>query len=212
MPVDTNIALTTLELVKSELNISDTSQDSYLTRQINVVSEKIANYCNRNFRKQTYNDEKYTGNDLLELNLDNYPITSVTEIKISDNEIELTDIEIESESGILYYEKLFKSSGYVCGISRHKDQRIKNVTITYEAGYQLPDQVDRDLPYDLEDACINEIVNAYEHKGTASNLESWTLDKATKKFTALEKVVDTETGFLLSTKSLLDSKYRRWII
>jgi len=215
MPVDTNIALTTYATVKSELDLSDDTKQTYLERQINVISQKIADYCNRKFKKQTYTLEKYQGTDTLELNLKNYPVTDpITALVIDDATVDLDYVTVDSDEGILYYESIFTKNGWVTSITETLTLPERNISVTYEAGYDLPDQVTPTLPYDLEEACINEVVEAYNKKGKAKsqNLESWTLDKATKKFSSVEKVIDTETGFLLSTKSLLDSKYKRWII
>src|SRR3954463_1565991 len=46
-------ALTTLANVKDELQITNTSSDSYLTRQISMASGAIARHCSRLFGSQT---------------------------------------------------------------------------------------------------------------------------------------------------------------
>ena len=216
MAIDTNIALTTYESVKTQLGLTDDTQQSFIESQINVVSQKIACYCNRNFKTQEYT-EKYRGDDTLELVLNQYPITDLSNLYIDDTELtDLSDIDIEANEGMLYYEDIFNSNGYVCGISRHKGLRFKNIKVVYTAGYILPDQIDRNLPYDLEQACINEVINAYTMKGKsdAQRLKSWSLDKAKKEFAVgdLNKVFDKKSGLLKSTSSLLDTCYRRYVI
>lgn len=213
MSVDTEIALTTLATIKDELGITDTSSDTYLERQINVISQKISNYCNRNFKSQTYTDEKYYGTDDIILNLNNYPVTDLTKFELDNKEIDLDDITIKSEEGQLYYEKIFNSNGYVSGISEHRDLKTENISITFEAGYILPDQEERNLPYDLEQACIDEIVYKYGNKGNkGKKVSSWGLDKASKSYESDEIVFNSKYGLLNETLALLDSKYKRYVI
>ena len=210
-------ALTTVAEVKAELGLTGTEFDTYLERQINVVSEKIANYCNRNFGKADYTDQQYKGNDTLYLLLNEYPILEVSRLKIDDYEQDITDLQVFSEEGKIYLPKGFWKSGLVGGVSKYNTNDIEyNIEVTYEAGYVLPmddgTPDNRTLPYDLEQACIDEVVHAYENKGTSRQLESWSLDKASKKFSTIDKTTDMHTGFLISTKMLLDGSYKRWIL
>ena len=213
MALDVSMALTTLATMKSELGITDSASDTYLERQINVVSQKIANYCNRNFKTQTYTLEKYEGNDELNFNLNNYPVTSVSYLKIDDTEIDIDDVTVDEDAGILYYESVFNSNGYVSGISSHRDLRTKNISVTYIAGYVLPDQATRNLPYDLEDICIEEIKYKYGNKNNkGKKISSWSLDKASKNFVDEAKIFDNTSGFLFESVAILDSVYKRYLI
>ena len=215
MALDTDIALTTYAEVKLQLGLADDTHQSFIEMQINVVSNKIASYCNRNFMEQTYTDEKYKGDDTLELVLNQRPITALTTLSIDDKDVTTSDVEIESETGILYYESVFSSNGYVCGITRHPDLRYNNIKVTYDAGYILPDDaINRTLPYDLEQACINEVKRNYSNNGAqgTQNIKSWTIESAKKVFTDVSEIVDLKSGFLKETKALLDSCYRNWVI
>lgn len=213
MSVDTDIALTTLQTIKDELGITDTSSDTYLERQINVMSQKIANFCNRNFKSQTYTEEKYIGNDDVYLYLKNFPITSLDNLEINDTEISTSNVTVKSNDGALYYTGIFRSSGYVSGISSHRDIRFENISVTYEAGYILPDKITRNLPYDLEQACIDELIYKYGNKDSkGKKVKSWTLDKASKSYEDDSDVFNSELGLLNETIALLNSKYKRYVI
>lgn len=215
-------ALTLYATVKADLGLTDDTQQAYIERQINAVSQKVEGYCNRKFKKQTYTDEEYEGNNTLYLQIKNYPIISVSKVVIDDEEIELTGIEIDSEKGILYYENMWTSQGHIMGVSDFETLRKNNILITYTAGYVLPKDevagqttpiiitaVPRTLPYDLEQVAIDEVVNKYEHKGTAKDIKSWNLGNASKTY---ETNLSTVSGLLYNSTACLDGMYRRWII
>ena len=209
MAVDITLALTTYALVKAELGLTDDTLQTYFERKINAVSQKFANYCNRAFKTQTYTSERYEGTDTLEICLKNYPITALTTVIVDDTTI-TDDVVLDAANGTIYYEGLFSSNGWNAGVSKHKILRFKNVYVTYTAGYVLPDQASPTLPYDLQDACINEVIAEYEKRGTSKNVKSWTLGESSKSY--FDNDVDQGSGLLSSTKALLDMRYKKYVI
>jgi hypothetical protein len=197
-------ALTTYANVKAELGLTDDTQQSYIERQINVVSQKIENYCNRIFKSTTYTNEKYIGNNLNVLTLKQYPVTTLSKVTLDGTEIDLNSLILDGNSGMIEFTNaIFESSNISCGISNYPFLCQKNITVTYTAGYAT-------IPYDLEEICIREVVNAYENKGTTKDLKSWSLGNVSKTYS--EKNIDKVSGLLNESKSMLDSFYRKYVI
>lgn len=138
------MALATLAQLKTQLGIvnSETKYDSKLTMFLNAASSWVETYCDRRFESQSY-VELINGNRANYFITDQWPIISVTELRISSSRdwasstslIPATDYGIASDGiGITYY------PGYL-------PQGYDNVKITYVAGYAT-------IPYDIQLGCI----------------------------------------------------------
>lgn len=179
MPLSTH-ALTIIETVKSFIGIpvSDTSKDALLEILINAASERIERYCGRHFEKATYT-EKYRGNGRQKLLLEQYPIISVTSVTVHGGLLDAAEYEIIAQEGALYREALWPWSGYTVGLVGELAGSKRNIEVTYAAGYILPKDdgtgtppVTRDLPYDLEMACVQFVAYIYGGKdGAGKNSE-----------------------------------------
>ncbi|MFC4768738.1 head-tail connector protein [Effusibacillus consociatus] len=135
MPLNAN-ALTDLASTKSYLDIdtTDTSKDSIIEFLINAASEAIEKYCRRKMKQATYTDEEYDGTGSQNLYLKQYPISSITSIKIDDVVVAATEYKTRKESGI------------VVRMNAMWDKGILNLKVTYQAGYAA-------IPSDVELAC-----------------------------------------------------------
>jgi len=109
---------------------------------INVASEKIENYCNREFKRET-RTERYESGGGNWLGLRAWPVHEVEYIKLYDEEVE--DFDVNKTNGLVY-----RSSGW----KRPYEDEKYNIEVKYEAGYYLPGHADRDLPQQVEFACI----------------------------------------------------------
>lgn len=145
-------ALTTLDDLKSYLNITTSDHDSLLEEIINAVSQFIEDYCHRYFISAE-REEYYSGDDMKYLSLKAYPITNVDTLQINETTIsERTSTSgsgyvIIADKGLIYY-----SGGFTEG--------IKNIYVKYTGGYTT-------IPTDLELACwdICGIIWTYRTKG-----------------------------------------------
>lgn len=144
-------ALTTLTEVKTYLEIDDTSQDSFLERLINSISDFVEEYCNRSFGKSDYTED-YHGDGDKKLFLNQYPVNSVTKVTLNNDEV--TDYKIIGER-TLHRDKTWIS----------KRDEYYNIQVEYNAGYVLPKddttEEPRTLPYDLEDVVIEMVAMKY---------------------------------------------------
>jgi len=158
-----NKKLTTLEQVRQELEITNSTDDAFLVDLIDRMSGKIEDFCRRTFAKQTY-QEKVAGYGDKILLLAHTPIISVSAVTCDSDPI--TDYEIyDSEAGELYRGAGWTWDGTIWWKNSSFPSfngQAQNFTITYEAGYVLPgDEGMKTLPATIEDACIQCVKEAY---------------------------------------------------
>lgn len=152
--------LTSLAKVKLTLGItnSDETYDELLEDFIKESSDFIENYTGRKFGLATVR-ESVVGNGLPDILLSRTPILEVLEVML--DETAYTDYTVyDKDAGILQ-----RTLGWTSTNIRHdlisphpSSYGEKRWHITYTGGYVLPSWMgssgDRDLPYDLERACI----------------------------------------------------------
>jgi len=154
--------LTTANALKEQIGIpaEETSQDSLLERLIRAATDAIEAECRREFEKREYEE---TFKDKETIFLSGYPVDEVTEIKKDDEA--LAEYEINKELGII------------------KLEEKGTIEVKYTAGYILPDNSeDRDLPYDIEDACIMLALFSY-NTSASSGIRTEQADQLRLQFT-----------------------------
>lgn len=167
-------ALTTLATVAEEIGytVGGTSDD-YLKRLINSYSQAIENYCNRKFGRTAVTDEKVAGKGTRRLLVDYYPVdtTETTTVTHDDGAVSSDAYEWEDGGewgslfnlyGVWNWDTLAQygiSQGPAAGYERALYK------VSYTGGYYLPASASRDLPYDIEDVCIQMVATAYRNKG-----------------------------------------------
>jgi len=154
---------------------------------INAVSARFESYCDRKFKSREYT-EYHDGGGHSVLYPDQYPITSISGIYDDSNwswaessKIDSTQYRIVGDNSIV-----FKSTANVMGDYR------QNIKLIYTAGYST-------LPYDLENACILEIMRAM------GRLEDLEVSEKRSNENLLKYVA---SDFLPETRSVIE-KYRR---
>lgn len=144
------MTLTLLATVKTELQISDTSADTWLASQITAVSEQVESYCNRIFARAAVTETRQIETPSSRLVLSRYPVDSSQSLSVvygdDDTAVASTDYRLWAADGILQPDSCWPSC---------------ILTVSYTGGYYLPDSEDRDLPHDLEQAVIDLIVRRY---------------------------------------------------
>lgn len=152
-------ALTTIEALKAELSIpeDDKSQDALLARAVNAASDAIRRYCGRDFARAEMT-EHLTGRGSPALLVSLSPVVSVDAIAIHGQEIDVNDIAIDRDSGIIVLRR---------GVWPESDR--PNVSVTYVGGWVTPvqssDERERDLPHDIEEACLIIATNRMQSMG-----------------------------------------------
>ncbi len=180
MSLATN-ALTTLATVKTELGIADASKDDQLSRYINVISDLIADYCNRIFYWEEDIEEAVAGFASNFLVVSRTPLLEISSIEYDGEELDATTYNIDTaDSG-----KIYRSTPWIWTARAEETptqdpvpgSEKKLYTVTYDGGYVTPEQEGaptpvRTLPWVLEDACIRLVVDRYRGSGKPTNIKS----------------------------------------
>lgn len=193
-------ALTTLEALKAELDIpvDEKSRDKQLVRYINAASDAIRSYCDRDFAR-AQRTEFSTGSGTPALLLRLFPLVEVHSVRVGDRQV--TDFRPDDESGILW-----RPGGWPRSL-------LPNIEVDYTGGYITPaqafedDELERDLPYDLEEACIVTAATWVSHQGTPRDATILQVEQIRVHFGTRE---GEAAGLLpVAVRRLLGS-YRRW--
>jgi hypothetical protein len=139
----TSKALTTLDVVKSELGISVTTHDDYLIRKINEASAQICRYLDRDLGYAVVSGEEHKAAGGKYLCVERYPITALTAVYYDSAALDSTEYETYSaESGLLISVNgsWTNASDYYNSISpmRAPGTARKLYTVDYSGGYVLP--------------------------------------------------------------------------
>lgn len=173
-------ALTTLEMVKTFIGISESTYDQALTDTINAVTAFFERECDRRFAENTYTNELYDSEfepweSGLQMNLyvKQYPVSDFTTIEYrnGDNaffEYQETDYLLYEEEGRIYF---------YGGVPRGR----QSVRVTYTAGYVIDweDQAAHTLPMDLTYAVTHMVAKIFNTRKTlgikSESIGSWSI-------------------------------------
>lgn len=208
MALTDTIALTTLATLLDELGLSGSSYDTRLERYVLQVSEAAAKYCDRPFRKTTYT-EKLRGTQTARLVLPVRPIVSITSIVIDGTTLDSGEYSIEdAEAGIIYRAGGWLRFDNVVPWSVARDPIAgtakRDIVVTYIGGYVLPNDATgtRNLPYDVEQACIMGVVSAFRQRGQDRNVSSKATGDASISYRNPNTIVGVESIGTLPTEAL----------
>ena len=152
-PTDTD--LTTLATMKAELGIVTGADDAAILAMIGQASAAIerdlnrgalglASYC------ETYRTSPstggYSGRGRLRLMLSRTPVATITSI-VEDGQTLTAGDDFDFEADVGFVNRL--AGGRV------REWTAQTIQVTYDAGYVLPRFPARDLPADIERACLS---------------------------------------------------------
>jgi len=191
-------ALTTIEAVRQQLGLdpSDTSQDAVLVRLINSASDAIRSYCDRDFARARRADRlEGSGRPVLLLPL--YPVIRVESVTADGIPVSPEEYDVDAPAG-----RLIRRSGSWPGGPG------LTVEVVYEAGYITPEQArkgvgERDLPYDLEEACIATVMSWYSRRSMPADVQSFWVEQIRVNF-------DTQREWLPTPVQRILDRYRRY--
>lgn len=133
--------LATVERLKKMLHIpdSDKTEDDELVAVITAASDAIETRLRRKLERAE-RTEKYDGTGRDQLLLNQFPVLSVSEVKIEDSAV--TNFESIIESGMLFRADMWPRGR-------------RNISVKYTAGYNLPGGTEEStLPKSIEQACL----------------------------------------------------------
>jgi len=219
MALSTN-ALCELADVKTELGITVSTFDSYLERLINLKSDQIEKYIGRKLYWEEDIVEKRQGYGDRYLVLDRNPISGTPVITYNGTTVSTDDYEVHNaNAGILFalYNWIW-TTGAVGGITADPwpGMERKLYTVTYDAGwvtanqYTLDNTLTRNLPFDLEDACIRMVAARYRSQGKPAGIKregmlTWSAEYEPSGSSG------SESGIPAAITTILD-RYRKVIV
>ncbi len=161
--------LTTLANVKAWLNISGSSEDTFLQTLITAASAAIEAYLGHTVSQETIS-EFLPGTGERNLVLTRAPISSITYIKLDGTILESTDYEIlDAKAGILLHKYgVWTFDGYGLGLNYNIPQPLSarnNYEVRYVAGFAT-------VPKDLEMAVISHIRTLYAARNRDTSIQS----------------------------------------
>lgn len=170
-------ALTTVEAVEHELQITPGSEVERLTRYVNAASEAIERYCGRKFYRSAGIVEAVPGYGTTDLFLSRSPIESVDSVVYDTTTIDPTDYSVGGGRSTL-----FRAGGWLWTVGTFTGAsggiplpgtEEPTFVVTYAGGYWLPKDGTPTgsavrLPFDLEMAAIAASVDLYRARGRES--------------------------------------------
>jgi hypothetical protein len=153
--------LTLLATVKTELSITGTTQDAWLTDAIRQASDAIAAFCRRpeSFGRATYAQTwraAYSGECAGALILARDLAPSI--VSVVEDGVTLDAADYLLDGSLL--RRLSNDSP--------TEWLAAKIVVTYQAGYTLL----TDLPYDVERSCLDLVVRAQQARGRDPGLRS----------------------------------------
>jgi len=184
--------LTTIDNVKEQLGIDeeDTSQDDMIERHIKTVTAAVEAYLKRKLELQEHTER------IAPVNSDiivpkQWPIKEVVEVEYGDEILDEEEYEV-------FEDKVIKKDG--------KWDKYE-VQITYEAGYIMPGEEGRDLPYDLENAAIYHAMHTY-HSFDRLGVKEEQVDRLRVRYAEPEKVGERPAPLPGPVMAMLDPHRR----
>ncbi len=198
--------LTTIESVKTELGIVGTDQHPHLTDLIQQASDMIVRFCSRTFAQERV-VETIGATGLPDILLTRTPIETMHSVSF-DGGTAITDYTVEDpDAGILFRENVWTTSVMDFGhILPHPSPYKRPLwSFDYTGGWYLPNwatPANRNLPYDIERACLDLVTNMHRQKGVDPAMSSYRIGDTNIKW-------DRKGGLLTSRIESVLQFYRR---
>lgn len=156
--------------VKTLLGITDTTQDDKLNLMIKSASAKIEAYIGYSLGMGSYSDEMHAVNDRQLLQLNHFPLRSVTSVTRNGEEIDDWKIFPKyARWGRLYRGNGWGGEMYTRGFTYDVVSGVWEYSVSYTAGYYLPNDngyvegADDSLPYDIVAVCMEFVALKYNY-------------------------------------------------
>ena len=199
-------ALTTISTVENELSLTADAQDAELTRYIDTASDQIERYVNRKLYYGAAIVEKVAGSGDAFLWISRTPLSSITSVVWLGDSSTVTSstYEIwEADQGNLY-----RSAGW--SNSKISATDYTRYQVTYVGGWITPQQdaddgaLTRNLPWDLETACISMVVGLWRQKGADRTIRSESVLNTSVHYERHDGGIDPSVRAILDTYKRMD--------
>jgi hypothetical protein len=157
--------LTTIEAARAQAGIGADVADATVEDWIDQASAAIVSSCRRPFARETVLDllrPRGAGPLILSRsNLVAAPVLTVGGVTLTDD-----DVDVDLGAGLIWRLYGYDRGGWPCGLVR----------VTYTAGWLLPGETGRDLPADVEQACLILLAARNASQGRDPMLRSETIE------------------------------------
>ena len=218
MALTDKVAFTTVAIMEGELGIAVGSATTVLERQILAASAAIERYCNRAFRKLAVTERLY-GSGSRRLVVPRTPIVgTITSITDDGATVDATTYRVEdANAGIIVGDALWhRPPEHV--VEGSVGQEPVNGTgewlfvVSYTGGYVLPGDSSgtRNLPEEIEEACIATVASLYRRRGNDGTIASEALGDYSVGYGGLNTAIGRGLGGIITDAymAILD-RYRR---
>ena len=208
-----NTLLTTIEAVKRILNITDADQDEAIQDMIQQNSDFIVSYTARTFARQNVT-ESFVGTGLPNVQLSITPIISISALTLKTTPVTTFTID-DAAAGIIQLKTGFTSTELHWNtIDRAPSPYgVKDWACTYIGGYTLPSWkttgLPRDLPYDLERACLEMTKETFNNATLDGSMKTYKVGDTTVSWDRTPRSSSSnDAGIPVTAANILDF-YRR---
>lgn len=162
------MALVTLPKVKDYVGETTTDNDTFLTEQIDIISEAVEGYCSRKFEQATYTQtfeaQAYETASKFKVHTFHYPIISITSVKEIDpptsTEETITTYTLDKRQGLLRRTDDYNQRMPWFSVFGPASQ----VEIVYNAGYAT-------VPLIIQDTVCALVAERYNKKIAGVNID-----------------------------------------
>ncbi len=193
--------LTLVATVQAEAADLGSASTTLLERMIAAASDAIRGYIGRPLHRATVT-ESYAGHGDQWLSLGRLPVISVASVSWNGSELDADSYTLDDpDAGLLYRACGWPYTGRMLRGMLQEDrapgseQRL--LEVTYTAGWLTPQQGDRTLPFDLEQACIETVVSLYRRKGRAGDIAGESIGIASVTYRNPNSVIGVGGGGML---------------
>jgi hypothetical protein len=158
--------LTTVDAAREFLAVGDAVDEQSLLRLIAQASAAVVSHCRRPFARETVS-ESFRPRGAGPLILSRTPVVGPVAMSLDGAAFLATDLDLDPASGLLH--RIGGAGLLACwgGYS---------ATVQYTGGWLLPGQEGRDLPEDVELACLTTMAAQYAGRGRDPMLRSETTE------------------------------------
>jgi hypothetical protein len=153
--------LTTIAMAIDVAGVPATTPEDEVARLVGLASSAVSRHCNRVFGRERLREAVRPGAG--QLILSRRPVFQLHSVTGDGNLVELDGVELDGEAGLL---GRLDAAGDACAWWNRR------VIVEYSAGWAMPGTPGRDLPEDIEQACLLMIADAVAGEGRDPRLRS----------------------------------------
>jgi hypothetical protein len=179
--------LTTRQRVKDELGITVTTYDTLLDTKIAEVSDEIAAFCGRDFGLTAVTETLRRWCWTEDIILARWPVVAISALSEAGTALTSSDWFLDTPGGVL---RRLNTDGTL------SVWRSGDIVVSYTYGWLLPGQSNRNLPFDVEAAAVDQVKASWFARKRDPVIRSETADGVGSQSFQIGSIGGPETGAL----------------